>query len=97
MQNSIKASSFQWITYVKLKRYLKDRGNVHVYFKPVHPKIIYQALAYLKSHNKLYKDIPITKGPSSEDMFRFSDINVEIQRENENVTEKISLDGKEMW
>ena len=29
-------------------------------------------------------------------MFRFSDVNIEIQGEHESVTEKITLDGKEM-
>ena len=60
---------------VKLKRDLKYRG--HVYFEPVRAHIIYQALIYLKLHNKYYKDISIAKGLSSEDMFKFSDI-VEI-------------------
>ena len=50
----------------------------HVYFEVVRPHIIYQALAYLKSHNKFYRDISIVKGLSSEDMFKFSDI-AEIQ------------------
>ena len=70
---------------VKLKRDLKYRG--HVYFEPVRPNIIYQALTYLKLHNKFYKDIFIAKSLSSEGMFKFSDI-VEIQGETESVTEK---------
>ena len=49
-------------------------GNV--YFKPGRSQIIYQALAYLKSHKKLYEDI--AKGLSGEEMFKFSDI-LEIQ------------------
>ena len=66
---------------VKLKCDLKYRG--HGYFEPVRPNIIiYQALAYLKSHNKFYEDISITKGLSSEDMSNISDIN-EIQEETE--------------
>ena len=44
----------------KLKRDLKHRG--HVYFEPVCPHIIYQALTYLKSHNTFYEDISVTKG-----------------------------------
>ena len=72
---------------VKLKRDLKYRG--HVFFKPVRPHIIYQALSYLKSHNKFYEDISVTKGLSHEDMFNFSDI-------NENQEETDILDGKEM-
>ena len=39
---------------------------------------MYQALTYLKSHNKFYKDISIKKGLYREDMFKFSDI-VEIR------------------
>ena len=63
------------LVVVKLKRDLKYRG--HVYFEPVRPHIIYQALIYLKSHTKLYEDISIPKALSSEDKFKFSDI-VEI-------------------
>ena len=76
---------------VKLKSDLKYRG--HVYFKPVRLYIIYEALTYLKSHNKFYKDIFIEKSLSNEDMFKFSDI-VEMQGETESDTENIS-DGKE--
>ena len=47
-------------------------------------------------HNKFYKDFSITKGLSSEDIFRFSNINLEIQGENESIANKIILDGKEM-
>ena len=39
---------------VKLKLDLKYRG--HVYFEPVCLHIVYQTLAYLKSHNKFYED-----------------------------------------
>ena len=48
------------LVFVKSKHDLKYRG--HVYFEPVHPHIIYQALAYLKLHNYFYKDISIEKG-----------------------------------
>ena len=47
-------------------------------------------------HNKFYKDFYVTKGLSSEDMFRFSNINLEIQGENESIAKKNILDGKEM-
>ena len=77
---------------VKLKQVLKCQG--HVFFEPVRPYIIYQALSYSKSHNKFYKDNSIKKGLSSEDMFKFSDI-VETQGETESDAENIS-DGKEM-
>ena len=76
---------------VKLKRDLKYRG--HVYFEPVCQHIIYQALAYLKSHNKFYEDISAQKGLSDEDMLKFSDIN-ENQEETESVTENGISDGK---
>ena len=61
---------------VKLKRDFKYRD--HVYFEPVRPHVIYQALIYLKSHNKFYEDISIAKGLSSEDMLKFFDF-VEMQ------------------
>ena len=78
---------------VRLKRDLKYR--IHIYFEPVCSHILYQALAYLKSHNNVYTDISITKGHSSEELFRFSDI-VEIEGEHESATEKIISDGTEM-
>ena len=46
----------------------------------VYIQVIYQALAYLKSHNKFYKDISVTKGLSSEYIIRFSDINFRWER-----------------
>ena len=77
----------------KLKLDLKYRG--HVYCKTVHPHIIYKTFNCLKSHNNFYEDISNAKGLSNEEMSRFSDI-LEIQGENEGVTEKIISDGKEM-
>ena len=59
-----------------------------VYFEPV--GTIFQALTYLKSHNKFY----VTKSLSSEDMFRFSDVNIDIQGENESVVGKNINDGE---
>ena len=78
---------------LNLKCELKYRG--HVYFEPVCPHIIYQALTYLKSHNRIYEDISIIKSFSSEDMLNFSDIN-ENQEETGSVTENSISDGKEM-
>ena len=63
-----------------------------MYFEPV--GTIFQALTYLKSHNNFYEDISITKSLSSEDMFRFSDINIDIQGENESVVGKNINDGE---
>ena len=75
-----------------MKRNLKYR--VHVCFKLICTNIIYQALAYLKSHNELYDDISIRNGLLSKDMFKFFD-GVDIEGLNESVTEKIVLNGKE--
>ena len=57
---------------VKLKRDLKLRG--YVYFEPVRPNVIYHALNYLKTRNKFYGDISISKGLSSRKMINFSGI-----------------------
>ena len=57
---------------VKLKRELKHRG--YVYFETVRPNVIYQALNYLKIHNKFYNDISISVGLSSkknDEFFRY--------------------------
>ena len=77
---------------VKLKRDLKYRG--HVYFEPVRPHVIYQALIHLKSRNKFYEDISIAKGLSSEDMLKFSDF-VEMQGETEKGTAESICNPKE--
>ena len=58
-----------------------------VYFELVCLLVEYQAFTYLKSHNKLYRDISIAEDPPSEKMFMFSDI-VEIQGETKSDTEK---------
>ena len=79
------------LVLVKLKRDLKCRA--HVYFKPVCPHVVYQALTNFKSHNKFYEDIFITKSLSGEDMLNFSDIN-ENQDETESVTKNGISDGK---
>ena len=78
---------------VKLKRDLKNWG--HVYFEPVRPHVVYQALTYLKFCNTFYGDISIVKGLLSEDMFKFSDI-VEIQGQSDCVTEKNVSYAKKM-
>ena len=66
-----KPSVSNGLIVVKLKRDLKYRG--HVYFEPIRPHVIYQAMIYLKSHNKFYEDISVAKSLSSEDMLKFSD------------------------
>ena len=55
---------------VKLKRDPKYRG--YVYFGPVLPNVIYQALNYLKTQDKFYEDISISEGLSSKEMINFS-------------------------
>ena len=50
----------------------KYRG--YVYFEPIRPNVIYQALNYLKTNNKFYEDISISEGVSSKEMINFSDI-----------------------
>ena len=55
---------------VKLKQDLKYRD--YVYFEAVRPNVIYQALNYLKTHNKFYEDISISEGLSSKEMINFS-------------------------
>ena len=77
---------------VQMKGNLKYRS--HVYFEPVRPHILYQELTYLKSYNKFYEDIFISKGHSNEYMFKFSDI-VGIQGQSECVTERMLLMEKE--
>ena len=77
---------------VKQKRDFKYRG--HVYFEPVRPHVIYQALIYLKSHIKFYEDISIEKGLSSEDMLKFSNL-VEMQGETEKSTAESICKAKE--
>ena len=77
---------------VKLTRDHKYRS--HAYFEAVRPHVIYQALIYLKSHNKFYEDISIAKGLSSEDMLKFSDF-VEMQGGTEKGTAEIICNAKE--
>ena len=45
----------------------------------------------MKSRNKFYEDISVTKGLSEEDVLNFSDIN-----ENQEETEGVISNGKEM-
>ena len=66
----------------KVKQDLKYRG--YVYFEPVCPNVIYQALNYLKTHNKFYEDISISEGLSSKEVINFSHID-----EHQDVAESI--------
>ena len=67
---------------VKLKRDVKYKG--YVYFEPVRPNFIYQALNHLKTHNKFYEVISISDGLSSKEMINFSCFD-----KQENATESI--------
>ena len=58
---------------VKLKRHMKYRG--HVFFEPVRPSMIYEALEYLKTHNMLYEDI-ISLGLTIDKISDFSNLSV---------------------
>ena len=69
---------------VKSKRDLKYRG--YVYFEIVHPNVIYQALNYLKTHNKFCEGISISEGVSSKEMINFSGID-----KHQDITESIQL------
>ena len=57
---------------VKIKWDLKYRG--YVYFESVRPFVIYQALDYLRSHNKFYKQISISNALLSNELLRFSEM-----------------------
>ena len=72
---------------VKLKRNPKYRG--YVYFEPVRPFAIYPTLDYLKSHNKFYEDVFISKGLSNNQMLRFSEMKPVREENLEIVPERI--------
>ena len=78
---------------VKLKLDLKYR--VHVYSERILPHIVHQKLTYLKSYNKFYENVSITKCLSSVVIIKFSCF-VEIQEQFESVVEKPISDGKEV-
>ena len=65
---------------------LKFRG--YVYFTPVRPNVIYQAINYLKTQNKFYEDISISEGLSSKEMRNFSGID-KHQDVNETIYAKV--------
>ena len=56
---------------IKLKQDFSYRG--YVYFEPVRPCAVYQALDYSESHNKCYEDITISKRLSSGEILTFSE------------------------
>ena len=48
------------LVVIKLKRKLAYRS--HVYFEPVRPELLNQALMYLKENNPLYSDVSVDTG-----------------------------------
>ena len=70
---------------VKLKRDLKYRG--HVYFEPVRPTVVHNALNYLKSHNKFYEDISVRQDFATNDMINFCDSDTPANKETDETTE----------
>ena len=71
---------------VKWKRDIHCRG--YVYFEPVCPNVMYQALNYLKTHNKFYEDIYFSECFSSKEMTNFSGAD-KLQNLAESIPKKI--------
>ena len=57
---------------VRLKRDHKYKR--YLYFESVRQNVIYQTPNYLKTNNKFYEDLSISKGLSSKEMTHFSGI-----------------------
>ena len=72
------ADSNEIIT-VNLRRNLKYKS--YIYFEPVCPCAIYQALGYLKLHNKFFEDIFSWKSLTRNEMFRCSEMG-DVEEEN---------------
>ena len=66
------------IILLKLKRKLEFRG--HVYFQPVRPQVVLDALKWLKTNNPLYSNIGV-------DIDNI-DTNLTTLQQNENVSEQ---------
>ena len=67
-----------------------------VYFEPVCPHIIYQALAYLKSHNEFYKIYFYHKGSFKLRHSGFLILILEITEKMRVLQKKLVWNGKEM-
>ena len=65
---------------VKLKRDLKYRS--HAIFEPVRPTVVYEAIRFLKDHNKFSSDVLVNEDLSSDEMIKLLD-----KEQNENVVE----------
>ena len=80
------------LVFVKLKRHLRYRG--YVYFEPVRPSVIYEALNYLKRKNKFYKDISISYGLNSQEILNLSDASeVDETKANSSIVGNESLES----
>ena len=75
------------LVVVKSKRKLYCRG--HVYLKSVRPKLIHQALTYLKENNTLYSDISIKLGNMSNNLLSFSEDDNNRESENMDTQEEV--------
>ena len=68
------------IILVKLKKKLEFNG--HVYFEPVSPEKLKNALVYLKANNKFYEDVNININDLPPELLNFDEneeINIELQ------------------
>ena len=75
---------------------IKDlKFRSYVYFEPVRPNVIYQALNYLKTQNKFYEDISISEGLSSKEIINFSGID-KYQDVNETIYTKVISNKQNM-
>ena len=70
---------------VKLKRKLSFRG--HVYFEPVCPESLYQALLYLKENNPFYRDISINMNNIPNELTDLSELDDNLLELDDNLPE----------
>ena len=81
------------IVLVKLKKKLEFSG--HVYFEPVSPEKVENALIYLKTNNTFYEDININVDHLPAELLNLDeneDINIELEEENDIETATNPLD-----
>ena len=69
MQYFAKTCIFERTDCGKIKK--RTLKKCFVYFEPVYPNVLYQALNYLKKH-KFYEDISPSNGLSNKEMINFS-------------------------
>ena len=68
-------ADFNKLSVVKLNWNRKHRA--YDYFELVQPSVIYQTLDKLRLHKKVYQDISVSKGLSSDEMEPFGEENIE--------------------